>query len=118
RSSERKRARLRRDAPSSERSDRAERSGLVELADQRQREARAHVLEVRAHLQAAAVPAGLALDVLDRDLRGAQRLARAHAGSGVLHVDDVLLDPVVELALEVRALLPRPDLLALEHLQV
>jgi hypothetical protein len=51
-------------------------------------------------------------------LRLAQRAARAHARGGVVHVGDVLADPVVELALEVGALLPRPDLLALQHLQV
>src|SRR3954471_24741905 len=38
---------------------------LVELADQRQGEGRTHVLEVRAHLDADLVDAGLAGDILD-----------------------------------------------------
>src|SRR5690606_27114297 len=63
----RERARSRRNAPSLLELIEA-RSVLVELADEGEREARAHVLEVRADLQAAAVPARLALDLFDRDL--------------------------------------------------
>jgi hypothetical protein len=42
-----------------------------------------------------------ALDLLTMMERLAQRAARAHARGGVVHVGDVLADPVVELALEI-----------------
>src|SRR3954470_11321001 len=93
-------------------------SFLVELADQGQRERRPHVLEVRAHLEIAPVPAGLALDVLDGDLRRPQRPRRAHRRGRILHVGDVLADPLVQLALQIRPLLPGTDLLALQDLYV
>src|SRR5690348_1198859 len=41
---------------------------LLHLADQREGEGRAHVLEVRTHRQLDLVPPGLALDVAHRDL--------------------------------------------------
>src|SRR5690606_24304522 len=69
---------------------------LVQLADQRQGEIRAHVFEVRTHAQADAVPARLAFDVADVDLGGAQRTAATYFGARILLVGDELADPLVQ----------------------
>ena len=87
---------------------------LVELADQRQGERSAHVLEVRAHFEVDAIPAGIALDVGHGDFRLTQRTAAAHTFGRVVHIGDVLPDPDVEFLLEVAALFPGADVLAFE----
>jgi hypothetical protein len=73
---------------------------------------------VRAHLHVDLVPAGVALDVGDRDLRLAERTAAADGRGHDVLIGDVLVDPVVELVLEIGALFPGADLLALKDLQV
>src|SRR6185503_4380013 len=71
---------------------------LIQLAHQRQREERSHVLEVGTDLHVHLVPARLARHVLDGDLRRAQGAPAADRGAGIVHVHHVLRDPLVELA--------------------
>src|SRR6266850_2587310 len=91
---------------------------LVELAHQRQREKSAHVLEARADLETDSVPTRIALDVLDRDLSLAERLAAPQVLREVFLLRDVLTDPLVQLAIEIALLLPAPDVLSLDDLDV
>src|SRR6185503_3443177 len=79
---------------------------LVELAHQRQREERAHVLEPRANLETDPIPARIALDVLHADLRLTERLAAAEMLREVFLFRDVLADPLVQLAIEIALFLP------------
>src|SRR6185503_18410372 len=79
---------------------------LVELAHQRQREERAHVLEPRANLETDPIPARITLDVLHVDLRLTERLAAAKMLREVFLLRDVLADPLVQLAIEIALFLP------------
>src|SRR3954447_25426531 len=90
------------------------RSLLVELADEAEREERAHVLEVRADLHVDLVPAGVALDLGHDDARLAEGATTTDGRRDDVLVGDVLADPLVELALEIGALFPRTDLLTLK----
>src|SRR3989344_714137 len=94
------------------------RSALVELAHQRQRERRAHVLEVRTDFQTDAVPAWIAFDVADGNLRLTQWATATHTGGGVIHVGHVLANPGVEFGLQVATLFPGADVFALDDLDV
>src|SRR3546814_279622 len=93
-------------------------SALVELAHQGKRERRTHVLEMGSHFQAHSVPSRITFHIRHGNFGLAQRAAAAHAGRRVVHIRDVLADPVVQLRFQVGALLPRPDVLALNHLDV
>src|SRR5690606_20886180 len=92
--------------------------GLVELTNQAQREEGAHVLEVRPNLNTHLVPPGVAWHLGNLDLSLPQGPTTARRGVDGILVGDVLADPLVELVLEVVALLPGTDLLALQHLEV
>src|SRR5476649_1317561 len=93
-------------------------SFFIELADQRQREVCAHVLEVRAHAQVNPIPAWFSVDIADDDASCAQWAASTHLCTGVLLIGHVLANPLVEFQLQVRAFFPRTQLLALQNLEV
>src|SRR5688572_7820951 len=89
----------------------------VEFADEGQRKERAHILKMRTDLDFYLVPAGVALDAGNIDLRLPQRSPGTHRRLRLI-VRNVLLDPVPQLRFEVRTLFEGAELLALEHFDV
>jgi len=93
-------------------------SFFIELANQEQGEIRPHVFEVRAYAEVDAIPAWLAVNITDNNPRRPQWTSPPNLGAGVFLVRDVLANPLVEFQLQVRALFPRTQLLALQNLEV
>ena len=73
---------------------------------------------MRADAEPDAIHAWLAFNIADGNLCSAQRPAPAHFGVGIVLVSNVLADPLVQLKLQIGALFPGADLLALQYLEV
>ena len=63
-------------------------------------------------------PPGVALDLGHDHFRASEGPSRPHGGRRDVHVRHILHEPIVKLFFDVAPFFPRPDLLALHHLDV
>src|SRR5690606_39282554 len=78
--------------------------GFFQLADQRQLEIRAHVLEVRLDGQADTIDARLTFHILHTYPSGPQGTLAAHHRARIFLIRDIAVEPGVELALNIGTL--------------